>query len=88
MLSNLISDKKTTVDSVKGSEKKQKSKKIKTDPNLFLFTDVIEEETEKAEQSLNSDEISEVSDISEFSNENEPIEDIDTPSYLRKGSNQ
>ena len=88
MLSNLISDKKTTVDSVKGSEKKQKSKKIKTDPNLFLFSDVIEEETEKAEQSLNSDEISEVSDISEFSNENEPIEDIDTPSYLRKGSNQ
>ena len=34
------------------------------------------------------DEMSEVSDISEFSDENETIEDTDTPSYLRKGSNQ
>ena len=34
------------------------------------------------------DDISEVSDISEFSDENETIEDMDTPSYLRKGSNQ
>ena len=69
-------------------EKKQKTKKMKTDPNLFLFSDVVEDDTEKTKQIKDSDEISEVSDISEFSDENDTIEDIDTPSYLRKGSNQ
>ena len=89
MLSNLMtSDKKTTIESVEIPEKKQKTKKTKTDPNLFLFSDVLEEDTEKTKQIKDSDEISEVSDISEFSDENESIEDSDTPSYLRKGSNQ
>ena len=89
MLSNLMtSDKKTTEESVVISEKKKKTKKTKTDPNLFLFSDVVEEDTEKTKQIKDSDEISEVSDISEFSDENETTEDIDTPSYLRKGSNQ
>ena len=88
MLSKImISDKKTTEHSVNSPEKKQKPKKTKTDPNLFLFNDVVEE-TEKPIQKNDSDEISELSDISEFSDENETIEDIDTPSYLRKGSNQ
>ena len=80
-------DKKTIEESVKTPEKKQKTKKMKTDPNLFLFSDVVEEDTEKTKQNKDSDEISEVSDISEFSDENETIEDIYTPSYLRKGSN-
>ena len=89
MLSNLMtSDKKTMEESVETPEKKQKTKKIKTDPNLFLFSDVVEEDTEKTKQIKDSHEISEVSDISEFSDENETNEDIDTPSYLRKGSNQ
>ncbi len=89
MLSNLMtSDKKTTEDSFEIPEKKQKTKKTKTDPNLFLFSDVLEEDTEKTKPIKDSDEISEVSDISEFSNDNETFEDIDTPSYLRKGSNQ
>ena len=89
MLSNLMtSDKKSTEESAELPEKKQKTKKTKTDPNLFLFSDVLEEDTEKTKQIKDSDEISEVSDISEFSDENETIEDIDTPSYLRKGSNQ
>ena len=39
--------------------------------NLFLFSDVLEEDTEKTKQIKDSDEISEVSDISEFSDENE-----------------
>ncbi len=87
MLSNLMtSDKKITEETVEIPEKKQKIKKTKTDPNLFLFSDVVEEDTEKTKQNKDSDEISEVSDISEFSDENETIEDIDTPSYLRKGS--
>ena len=30
----------------------------------------------------------EISDITEINAENELLEDIDTPSYLRKGSNQ
>ena len=63
-------------------------KKAKTDPNLFLFSDVVEEGVEKTKQIKDTDEMSELSDISEFSNENENIDDIDTPSYLRKGSNQ
>ena len=89
MLSSLMtSDKKTTEESVETLEKKKKQKKTKTDPNLFLFSDVVEEETEKTKLTNDSDEISEVSDISEFSDDNETIEDIDTPSYLRKGSNQ
>ncbi len=87
MLSNLMtSDKKITEETIEIPEKKQKIKKTKTDPNLFLFSDVVEEDTEKTKQNKDSGEISEVSDISEFSDENETIEDIDTPSYLRKGS--
>ncbi len=89
MLSNLMtSDKKTTEESTEIPQRKQKTKKTKTDPNLFLFSDVLEEDNDKSIQIKESDEISEVSDISEFSGENDTIEDIDTPSYLRKGSNQ
>ena len=88
MLSNLMtSDKKTTEFKDENPEKKQK--KTKTDPNLFLFSDVVDEEGNQAKQSSKNNEISEISDISEFSEENDEInEDIDTPSYLRKGSNQ
>ncbi len=87
MLSNLMtSDKKITEVEDKSPEKKQK--KTKTDPNLFLFSDVVDEEGDQAKQSPENNEISEISDISEFSDENEINEDIDTPSYLRKGSNQ
>ncbi len=88
MLSNLMtSDKKTT--EVKDENPKKKQKKIKTDPNLFLFSDVVDEESDQSKQSSENNEISEISDISEFSEENDDInEDIDTPSYLRKGSNQ
>ena len=90
MLSNLItSDKKIPEEIVTSTEKKQKSKKTKTDPNLFLFSDVVEDEGDKAKMNKDSAEISEVSDISEFNDEkDETIEDIDTPSYLRKGSNK
>ena len=90
MLSNLMtSDKKIAEANDKNLEKKQKSKKKKTDPNLFLFSDVVDEEVDHAKQSSENNEISEISDISEFSEENEDInEDIDIPSYLRKGSNQ
>ena len=89
MLSNLMtSDKKTTEESTEIPQRRQKTKKTKTDPNLFLFSDVLEEDKDKTVQIKESDEISEVSDISEFSDENDTIEDIDTPSYLRKGSNQ
>ena len=88
MLSNLMtSDKKTT--EAKDENPKKKQKKTKTDPNLFLFSDVVDEEGNQAKQSSENNEISEISDISEFSEENDDInEDIDTPSYLRKGSNQ
>ena len=89
MLSNLMnSDKKKIEDNQKSSEKRQNVKKIKTDPNLFLFADVVDEEDYESKKTPESNEISEVSDISEISDENEAIEDIDTPSYLRKGSNQ
>jgi hypothetical protein len=81
----MTSDKKIT--EVKDENPEKKQKKTKTDPNLFLFSDVVEEDTEKTKQIKDRDEISEVSDISEFSDENERIEDTDTPSYLRKGSN-
>jgi hypothetical protein len=83
----MTSNKKITEVKDETSEKKQK--KIKTDPNLFLFSDVVDEEGNQAKQSSENNEISEISDISEFSEENDDInEDIDTPSYLRKGSNQ
>ena len=89
MLSNLMtSDKKKAEVIDKSSEKKQKSKKTKTDPNLFLFSDVVEEESSETRPNSDGNEISELSDISEFNNENEDNDDIDTPSYLRKGSNQ
>ena len=62
--------------------------RLKTDPNLFLFSDVVENEGDKPKHINDNDEISDISDISDFSEENDIIEDIDTPSYLRKGSNQ
>ncbi len=89
MLSNLMTtDKKITETSDKIPEKKQKSKKTKTDPNLFLFNDVVEEQSEFSKKSSEVIKEPEISDISESNNENDTIEDIDTPSYLRKGSSQ
>ena len=89
MLSNLMtSDKKINEVSDKISEKKKKPKKTKTDPNLFLFTDVVEEQSNSSNESVNDAENPEISNITEFEDEKETIEDIDTPSYLRKGSNQ
>jgi hypothetical protein len=66
------------------SKKKTKAKKEKTDPNLFLFNDVVEESA----TSINENNTAEISELSEISSENELVEDIDTPSYLRKGSGQ
>ncbi len=85
MLSNLMSsNNKNLSNGTDKPEKKQKSKKQKTDPNLFLFSDVIEEPN----RSTNNENNSEMSEISEISHESELGEDIDTPSYLRKGSGQ
>ncbi len=89
MLSNLMSsDKKSTEISDKSLDKRKKAKKTKTDPNLFLFSDIVEDDTVLSNEKNDLTESSEISDISDFSNENDAIEDIDTPSYLRKGSNQ
>ena len=86
MLSNLMSsDNKNIETGVSNkSEKKMKVKKEKTDPNLFLFNDVVEESA----TSINENNTAEISELSEISSENELVEDIDTPSYLRKGSGQ
>ena len=64
------------------SEKKQKAKKQKTDPNLFLFSDVVEDNATTDEDSS----LEEISTISENSQDSSLDEDIDTPSYLRKGT--
>ena len=89
MLSNLMtSDKKTPEIKQKATEKKQKSKKIKTDPNLFLFSDVVDDNSKETKERSEGTDKPEISDISELGTDNEIIEDIDTPSYLRKGSNQ
>ncbi len=88
MLSNLMSSnekiKDSNSDELKISEKKQKTKKDKTDPNLFLFNDVVDDNKE----ANNQDGLEEISQISDISSENDIEEDIDTPSYLRKGSGQ
>ena len=86
MLSNLMSshNKNNETDVSNKSEKKTKVKKEKTDPNLFLFNDVVEESA----TSINENNTPEISELSEISSENELDEDIDTPSYLRKGSGQ
>ena len=89
MLSNLMSsDKKSSEVSDKSPDKRKKAKKTKTDPNLFLFSDIVEDDTVLSNEKNDLTESSEISDISDFSNENDANEDIDTPSYLRKGSNQ
>ena len=89
MLSNLMkSDIKTSEVNDKSHEKKPKSKKIKTDPNLFLFSDVLDEQSNLSNETSSETDNTEISEISEFTGKNENIEDIDTPSYLRKGSNQ
>ena len=86
MLSNLMSsDNKNNESGVSNkSEKKTKVRKEKTDPNLFLFNDVVEESTSPINQTNNA----EISELSEIGPEDELNEDIDTPSYLRKGSGQ
>jgi cell division protein FtsZ len=89
MLSNLMSsdkDKKEIPEESPSKDKKIKAKKIKTDPNLFLFSDVVED-TSSDNPPVNN-EGAEISDITEINAENELLEDIDTPSYLRKGSTQ
>ena len=89
MLSNLMSSdkvKKEASEEAPSKDKKLKSKKTKTDPNLFLFSDVVEETSSDSPPVKN--EGAEISDITEINAENELLEDIDTPSYLRKGSNQ
>ena len=89
MLSNLMSsdkDKKEASEETPSKSKKIKAKKTKTDPNLFLFSDVVEETS--GDNSPFQNEGAEISDITEINAENELLEDIDTPSYLRKGSTQ
>jgi NADH dehydrogenase/NADH:ubiquinone oxidoreductase subunit G len=86
MLSNLMSssekEKKNEADVSVAPEKKQKVKKQKTDPNLFLFNDVVDNDS-----SINVDNsLEEISTISDDSQDNALDDDIDTPSYLRKGS--
>ena len=89
MLSNLMSSdkesKKLSEESNPG-DKKSRPKKSKTDPNLFLFSDVVEETSNNS--SSNQNEGAEISEITDINAEKELLEDIDTPSYLRKGSNQ
>ena len=88
MLSNLMSstDKQINNDKeeLKDTEKKPKRKKDKTDPNLFLFNEVVD----NSEASIDDDGLEEISQISEISKENEIEDDIDTPSYLKKGTSQ
>ena len=89
MLSNLMSsdkDKKETSEETPSKDKKIKAKKTKTDPNLFLFSDVVEDIS--SDNPPVNNEGAEISDITEINAENELLEDIDTPSYLRKGSTQ
>ena len=86
MLSSLMSssekekDKETDISAT--SEKKQKAKKQKTDPNLFLFSDVVEDSATTDDDNS----LEEISAISENSQDSSLDEDIDTPSYLRKGT--
>ena len=79
-------DKKEISKETPPKDKKIKAKKTKTDPNLFLFSDVVED-TSGDNPPVNN-EGAEISDITEINAENELLEDIDTPSYLRKGSTQ
>jgi len=67
-------------------DKKSRPKKTKTDPNLFLFGDIVEETNNNNPSNQNIG--AEISDITDINAEKELLEDIDTPSYLRKGSNQ
>ena len=57
---------------------KTKKAKQKTDPNLFLFSEAIDEEKTSQEP--------EVLDLSEVSKIDEHSEDLEVPSYLRKGN--
>jgi cell division protein FtsZ len=86
MLSNLMSsdNKNNESSSPNKLEKKKKIKREKTDPNLFLFNDVVDEPS----TAINENNTSEETELTEISLENEIVEDIDTPSYLRKGTGQ
>jgi len=89
MLSNLMSsdkESKKLSEETHTGDKKSRPKKTKTDPNLFLFGDIVEETNNNNPSNQNIG--AEISDITDINAEKELLEDIDTPSYLRKGSNQ
>jgi cell division protein FtsZ len=77
MLSNLMTSEKKNEDNVKGSKKAKKNKQ-KTDPNLFLFSEAINDES-----TIDSPDLI---DLSETLNPENQSEDLNVPSYLRKGS--
>ena len=76
-LSSLMSIEKKNEDKEKKLIKTKKTKQ-KTDPNLFLFSEAIDEEKTSQEP--------EVLDLSEVSKIDENSEDLEVPSYLRKGN--
>jgi cell division protein FtsZ len=82
LLSNLMSNekKKKNEKSVKEAKKTKKSKQ-KTDPNLFLFSDVID-----SEKNSNSTDNPEIFDLSEELEQVDKSVDLEVPSYLRKGN--
>jgi len=75
-----MNEKKKNEKSVKDSKKSKKNKK-KTDPNLFLFSEATSE-TAGDVSSLDSTDIVEISQ----SFEKHDNEDLEVPSYLRKGN--
>ncbi|MDA1284381.1 MAG: cell division protein FtsZ [Proteobacteria bacterium] len=79
-LTSLMSAEKKKDECMKDS-KKTKKNKIKTDPNLFLFSEATNEIAED-ESSLDSTDIVEISQ----SFETHDNEDLEVPSYLRKGN--
>ena len=79
-LTSLMSAEKKNEESMKDS-KKTKKNKIKTDPNLFLFSEATNETVDDV-SSLDSTEIVEISQ----SFDKHDNEDLEVPSYLRKGN--
>ena len=79
-LTSLMSAEKKNEESMKDS-KKTKKNKIKTDPNLFLFSEATNETVDDV-SSLDSTDIVEISQ----SFDKHDNEDLEVPSYLRKGN--
>jgi cell division protein FtsZ len=84
IISNLLSSEKKDISKTEVL-KKSKKNKVKTDPNLFLFNDLVNEDISNNDNK-SLEEVINLSETKETDENRDVKDDLEVPSYLRKGS--